>query len=173
MVNRLIGIVTFKAPVYREVAHDPAALRPAGIIVAIVTVLIALVNILLGLNPLGILATVVGSLTTVLISWLLSSALTAFIANKFFGGQSSTAELLRIFGHTYVFQVLAVVPFIGTIAAFVLSIIAIVLAIRESAGFDTQKAVLTAVISGVILFVVNLITGIVIGAIFGAALLSR
>jgi hypothetical protein len=80
---------------------------------------------------------------------------------------------LRIFGHTYVFQVLAVIPFIGTIAAFVLSIIATVLAIRESAGFDTQKAVATAVISGVILLVVNLVIGGMIGSIaLGAALLG-
>ncbi len=172
MVNRLIGIVTFKAPVYREVAHDPAALTPAGVIVVISTVLIALLSGLLGTNPLGLAAIAATSLVTVLISWLLASALTAFIANRFFGGQSSTAELLRIFGHTYVFQVLIIVPFIGAIAAFVLSIIATVLAIRESAGFDTQKAIVTAVISGVILLVVNLVIGSVIGSIFGAALLG-
>jgi len=172
MVNRLIGIVTFKAPVYREVAHDPAALTPAGVIVVIVTVLIALVNVLLGINPLGVLAIAASSLTTVLVSWLLASWLTALIANKLFGGQSSTSELLRIFGHAYVFQVLIIIPFIGAIAAFVLSIIATVLAIRESAGFDTQKAIFTAIISGVILLVLNLVIASAIGGIFGAALLG-
>jgi hypothetical protein len=87
MVNRLIGIVTFKAPVYREVAHDPAALTPASVIVVISTVLIALLSGLLGTNPLGLAAIAASSVVTVLISWLLASALTAFIANKFFGGQ--------------------------------------------------------------------------------------
>jgi hypothetical protein len=112
------------------------------------------------------------SLTSVLINWLLASALTAFIANQFFRGQSSTAELLRIFGYTFAFQLLIIIPFVGALAAAILAIIATVLAIRESAGFDTQKAVLTAIISGVILFVLSLVVASVVGGVFGAALLG-
>jgi hypothetical protein len=171
-MNRLIGIITFKPPVYREVAHDPAALTPAAIVVVVVTVVTALLSGLLGTNPLGLAAIVATSLTTVLVSWLLASALTAFIANRLFRGQSSTAELLRIFGFTYAFQLLIIVPFAGAIAAAILSIIATVLAIRESAGFDTQKAIFTAIISGVILLVLNLVIASAIGGIFGAALLG-
>jgi len=171
-MNRLIGIITFRAPVYREVAHDPAALTPAAIVVVIVTIVTALLSSALGTNPLGLAATVATSLTSVLINWLLASALTAFVANQFFRGQSSTAELLRIFGFTYAFQLLIIVPFAGAIAAAILSIIATVLAIRESAGFDTQKAVLTAIISGVILFVLSLVVASVVGSVFGAALLG-
>jgi len=171
-MNRLIGIITFKPPVYREVAHDPAALTPAAIVVVVVTIVTALLGGVLGTNPLGLAAIVATSVTTVLVSWLLASALTAFIANRFFRGQSSTAELLRIFGYTFAFQLLIIVPFVGALAAAVLSIIATVLAIRESAGFDTQKAVLTAIISGVILFVLNLIIASVVGSVFGAVLLG-
>jgi hypothetical protein len=171
-MNRLIGIITFKPPVYREVAHDPAALTPAAIVVVIVTIVTALLSSALGTNPLGLAAIVATSLTTVLVSWLLRSALTALIANWFFRGQSSTAELLRIFGFTYAFQLLIIVPFAGAIAAAILSIIATVLAIRESASFDTQKAIFTAIISGVILLVLNLVIASAIGDIFGAALLG-
>ena len=171
-MNRLIGIITFKPPVYREVAHDPAALTPAAIVVVIVTIVTALLGGVFGTNPLGLAAIVATSVTTVLVSWLLASALTAFIANRFFRGQSSTAELLRIFGYTFAFQLLIIVPFVGALAAAILSIIATVLAIRESAGFDTQKAVLTAIISGVILFVLNLIIASVVGSVFGAVLLG-
>ena len=43
-MNRLIGIITFKPPVYREVAHDPAALTPAAIVVVVVTIVTALLS---------------------------------------------------------------------------------------------------------------------------------
>lgn len=48
LVDRLMGIITFKAPVYREVAHDEAALGPAAIIVAAVTLLVGIFSGLLG-----------------------------------------------------------------------------------------------------------------------------
>ena len=63
-----------------------------------------------------------------------------------------------------------IIPFVGALAAAILAIIATVLAIRESAGFDTQKAVLTAIISGVILFVLGLVVASVVGSVFGAVL---
>ena len=84
-MNRLIGIITFKPPVYCEVAHDPAALTPAAIVV-VVTIVTVLLSSALGTNPLGLAATVATSLTSVLINWLLASALTAFVANQFFRG---------------------------------------------------------------------------------------
>ncbi|GIV85968.1 MAG: hypothetical protein KatS3mg052_2975 [Candidatus Roseilinea sp.] len=161
LFERLQGIVTFKAPVYREVAHDQNALLPAAIIVVVTTLLIGVVSGLLS-GPLGF----VGAIPGALIGWLLGSWLAAFVASRLFRGQTNTTEMLRILGHTYVFQILVIIPFVGSIITLVLSIVATVLAIREAAGLDTQKAILTAIIASVITFVLSLILGGVIAGVF-------
>ncbi len=165
LFERLQGIVTFKAPVYREVAHDANALQPAVIIVVVVTLLIGIINGLLG-GALGFLGAIIVAVIGALIGWLVGSWLTAFVATRFFQGRTNTTEMLRILGHTYVFQIPVIIPLIGAIVALVLGVVATVLAIREAAGLDTQKAILTAIIVNVIIFVISLILGGAISGIF-------
>ncbi|BCX05335.1 MAG: hypothetical protein KatS3mg053_3273 [Candidatus Roseilinea sp.] len=164
LIERLQGIVTFKAPVYREVAHDANALQPAAIIVIVVTLLVGVISGLLG-SPLGFIGAILLSIFGALIGWLLGSWLTAFVASRFFQGQTNTTEMLRILGHTYIFQIPVIIPLVGSIIALVLGIVATVLAIREAAGLDTQKAILTAIIVNVIIFVLSLILGGVIAGL--------
>lgn len=66
------------------------------------------------------------------------------------------------------FQVLNFIPCLGTIAAIVLGAIAFVIAVREAAEFDTQKAVITAVITFIAIFVVSILIGTILG-VGGAA----
>lgn len=164
LVERLIGIVTFKSPVYREIAHDSSALQPAAIIVVAVTLLIGVVSGLLGSSPFGLVGALVVAILGALLGWLLRSWLTAFVASRFFQGQTTTTEMLRILGHTYVLQIPTIIPVIGGFVALVLGIIATVIAIREAASLDTQKAILTAIIVNIIVFVLSLILGGTIGA---------
>lgn len=164
LTDRLIGIITFKAPVYREVAHDERALQPAAIIVVVVTLLVGVISGLLG-GPLGLLGTIIIAIVAALVGWLIGSWLTAFVATKFFQGRTNTTEMLRILGHTYVFQIPSIIPAVGSLVTLVLSIVATVLAIREAAGLDTQKAILTAIIVNVIIFVVMLVFGGIVGGI--------
>lgn len=165
LVERLVGVVTFKAPVYREIAHDSSALPPAAIIVVAVTLLIGVVSGVLGSSPFGLTGALVVAILGALLGWLLGSWLTAFVASKFFQGRTNTAEMLRILGHTYILQIPSIIPVIGGFVALVLGIIATIIAIREAASLDTQKAILTAVIVNVIVFVLSLILGGTIGAV--------
>lgn len=166
LVDRLMGIITFKAPVYREVAHDETALGPAAIIVAAVTLLVGIFSGLLGAAMGGLLGGIILAIISALLGWLLGSWLTAFVATRFFQGQTNTTEMLRILGHTYVFQIPSIIPFIGSLIALVLGIIATVLAIREAASLDTNKAILTAVIVNVIVFAIALAMGSAIAGAF-------
>jgi len=170
LINRLIGIITFKAPVYREVAHDASALQPAAIIVVAVTLIVGVVNGLLG-GPIGLVGAIVFALLGALIGWLIGSWLTALVANKLFQGQTNTTEMLRVLGHTYVFQVPSIIPLIGSLVTLVLSIIGTVLAIREAASLDTQKSIFTAIIANVIIFVITLVLGGIVGGIFAAGVM--
>lgn len=78
--------------------------------------------------------------------------------------------MLRVLGHAYIFQLPVIIPFVGAIIALVLSVIANVLAIREAAGLDTQKAVLTAIIVNVILFVISTLLGGSVGVLLAGGL---
>jgi hypothetical protein len=162
-----MGVATFKAPVYKEIAHDASATQPAALIVVVVALLIGVINGLLSQG--GILLAIVTVILGVLLGWLINSWLTAFVAKTFFKGDTSTSEMLRVQGHAYIFQILSIIPIIGSIAAAVLSIIANVLAIREASGLDTTKSILTAIIVGVIVFIV---TSVIVGAVVAGSMIS-
>lgn len=173
LMNRLMGIVTLKAPVYREVAEDNSATSQAAIIVVITGLLAGLGQ---GLGPQttvvngqiqqvggGILYGLAGGVMTAianLIGWFIGGWLSAFVATRFFQGKTDTNEMLRVNGFTRIFGVLgflAFIPGLGAIASLVgavLGIVGNVIGIREAAEFDTTKALLTAIIVGVIVFIV-------------------
>ena len=158
LVSRLTGIATFKAPVYKQTAEDTTATTPALLIVVVVAVLVGIIGGLFSGNLIFSLASaVIGQL----IGWLLGSWLLAFIAKTFFQGQTNTSEMLRVTGHTAIFQILGVIPVIGIIGG-ILQAIANVLGVREAAGFDTTKAILTVVIEFIVVFLVTLVISAII-----------
>lgn len=192
LINRLQGIITLKAPIYKEVAEDVSATRQAVLVVIISGLLAGLGQ---GLAPqisvvngqvqqsgggliFGLAGAVFGTIAN-LIGWAIGGWLTSFVATKFFQGQTNTNEMLRVTGFTRIFNavgLLAFIPGLGAIAGLVgavLGIIGNVIGIREAAGFDTTKAILTAIIVGVIVFVVvALITSICAGIILVPLMLA-
>lgn len=172
LVNRLMGIITFKAPVYKEVAEDKTATSTAAIIVVVVAVLVGLISGLFNSGQ-GMGYALVYTIATQLIGWAIGSWLLAFIAKQFFHGDTDTGEMLRVTGHTSIFQILGVIPFLGIIGS-ILQAVANVIGIREAAGFDTTKAILTVVIEWVIIFIITSIIAVIVGGLFvGAALMSQ
>lgn len=89
-----------------------------------------------------------------LIGWVIGSAIYAFITNAFFSGEATTGKMMRVFGHTSIFQLVGIVPCLGGLAVFVLGAISSVIGIRESARISTTNAVITWVIP--LLFVILL-----------------
>ncbi len=165
LMQRLVGVVTLKAPIYKEIAEDPSATTPA----AVITVVMALVS---GLGTMLItgsgVMSLVSSILSALVGWVVSAFVAGFVAQRL-GGKTSTAEMLRVLGHNNIFQVLNLIPCIGTIAALILGAIAFVIAVREAAEFDTQKAVITALITFVVIFLVTLLIGTILGVGSAAA----
>ncbi|MDW8054197.1 MAG: YIP1 family protein [Anaerolineae bacterium] len=160
-LQRLVGVITFKAPIYREIAHDPEALRPAALVV-LISSLIAGVAQVLFVPQVGFWG-LVAQLVVGILAWLIGSFVVAFIVANLFKGKTDTGEMLRILGHLSVFNVLAIIPCIGGIAGLVLSAAGLVIAIRESAELATDKAIIAAIA----VFVVSFVIGLLIGLIFG------
>ena len=152
LTDRLMGVATFKAPIYKDIAHDPGAMQPAAIIVAITAVISGVVGGLIGGR--GLVGSVILAILSALVGWVIGSWLTAFVAKTFFKGETNASEMMRVLGHTYIFNILGIIPVIGSLIGAILTVIANVLAIREASGLDTTKSILTAIIVGVIVFLV-------------------
>ncbi len=165
-MDRLMGVVTFKAPIYREIAEDPSAMQPAAIIVVAISVISGLLGGLIGGN---LISTLLSTVVAALLGWVIGAFLTSVIANAV-GGKTNPQEMLRISGYTQVFQVLAFIPCVGTIASLVLGIIANVLAIREAAEVDNTKAIIVAVLVALAVFAIATVVTLVLGG--GSAALS-
>lgn len=164
LMDRLMGILTLKAPVYKAVAEDRTATNTAGMIVAAVAVIVGIVNGLLvsGNGAGAIIGTIVTSIILSLVRWVFVSWLLAFVAKSFFQGDTDTGEMLRVTGFASIFQIVGIIPILGSLIALVLGIIASVIGIREAASVDNTKAILIAIIAWVIAFIVMIILGIII-----------
>ena len=166
MIDKLMGVITFKAPTYRQIADDQAGTMMAAIIVVVVSIIVGAVGALLSSRS-YLLAVV--QLIVALIGWGLGGWLLAFVAKTFFQGKTNTGEMLRVTGFTYIFGILGVIPIIGGLIGAILQIIGNVIGVREAAEFDTTKAILTSVIAGVIIFVVE---AVILGALVAVLLVG-
>ncbi len=184
-MDRIMGILTLKAPTYRQVADDPNATQPAGIIVAVISLLSGFVGGLATpitdgsgnvLVPAGnILAAIVFAIIAVilgLIGWLIGAWVLAFVS-KWFGGKTNTQEMLRVTGFVNLFGVVSVLGLLALVGigglgqclsaiVGILSIVGFVIGVREAAEFSTGNAIISAIIAGVISIVIRVVLLLVI-----------
>lgn len=167
-IGRLIGVITLKRAIYREIAEDPAATMQAAIIVVVVALIAAAVGYFSQYNTAlpGMpetspsLARAVVLAIGELIVWAAGSFVIAQVARYMFQANTNTNEMLRVFGYTRIFQVLFILGvFSGLIAALVsiaglvLSIIGSIIGIREAGEITTGKAVVTGVFAIMLVWV--------------------
>ncbi|MFL5541758.1 MAG: Yip1 family protein [Longimicrobiaceae bacterium] len=155
LIQRMIGAAMLDASVYEEVEADRNATGQAAAVVAIVAICGAIGNYSHGGKG------IIGGIVAAFIGWLLWSGLTYLIGTKLFGGTADMGEMLRTLGFAQspgVLGILAFIPILGWLVAFVVWIwclVTAVVAIRQALDFDTGKAVATAVIAGIVVFVVT------------------
>lgn len=176
-MDRILGVLTLKAPIYKEIAEDENATTTAAIIVVVMALFAGVVGaVLLGLvasslppgqaaqvgTPLG---SAIRTIVNAIIGWLIGSWVIAFVSKTFFGGRTNFGEMLRVFGYTQIFQVFAIVPCLGTLVALVLSLVGAVIGIREASEFSTGKAVMTAIVAFIILLIVGMFVGMALALV--------
>lgn len=186
-MDRIMGVITLKAPVYRQIADDPAATKTAAIIVAIISIVRGFSEGLIKLDPnTGLFSTdfvrgvigavVIGALG--FIGWAVGSWILAFVA-KMLGGKTNTQEMMRVTGYVAVFGIVSVLillvaflPVLGCLVGLmsfiigILSIIGYVIGVREAAEFSTGKAIIAAIVAAVVNLIIVGIFGGTILAIF-------
>jgi hypothetical protein len=178
MIDRLIGVITLKAPVYKEIAEDTQGTTQAALIFIVCTAINGFFSRLVVAGGFHLGRALLGLIFGVLIGlvgWVVTAWVLSFVANAL-EGKTDLQEMLRVTGYVSVFSlvgvinVLAVVGVLGcvtgliSLAVAILSLIGYLIGIREAAGFDTTKAVITAIVAVVVNFVIVVVIG---GLIFG------
>jgi hypothetical protein len=177
MIERIIGVVTLKANVYKTIAEDPAATMEAWVIFAVTTVIAKFIGGI-GTNVIWpvIIGLIIGAIGLFFTAWVLAKVAGAL------GGKTDTNEMLRVTGYVSVFGIVGVLsililitPFFAcltvpiSLAVFVLYVIGFTIGVREAAEFSTTNAIITAVVAVIVNFiVVFLIGGAILAAISSA-----
>lgn len=166
MINRIIGVLKLDVNTYEEIEADESATGQAAIVVSIVAIIGGLIG---G----GITAALGGSfigsfLSTLLnayIGWLVWAAVTYFVGTKFFGGQATMGEMLRVLGFAQAPGILRIIPVCGGFIGWIWSIATGFIAVRQGLDVDNTKAIITIVIGWVAVFIVSLIIGAILSAL--------
>jgi len=174
MVDRVIRAVKLDKDFYNEAERDTSLNQEALLVVIIVSLASGLGSLIGGFinRDIGFGGALLGAVITIVLgiaSYYIWAYVTLFVGTKFFGGTADAGEMLRTLGYAQAPRLLGLLSFIPCVGpiisllSFVLSLVAVVVAIREALDFDTGKAIVTAIIGWVIIMVITMIIGAVIG----------
>ena len=193
MLDRIMGVITLKAPVYRQIADDKNDTMNAAIIVVVARLISGFFSGLVSVDSTGgasaniVLAVVSAILTVIvgLIAWVVAAWVLAFVA-KAMGGKTDTSEMLRVTGYVEIFSLVGVLAVLGLISPALLCVVGIislvvgilrligyVIGVREAAEFSTTNSIITAVIAAVVNFIIfAVIYGAIFAVVAGAVLVA-
>ena len=176
MVDRVIRAVKLDKDFYNEAEQDTSLDQEALLVVIIVSLASGIGSFIQGIINGDIGAALLLAVLTIVVGiggYYLWSYITLLVGTKLFDGDADFGEMKRTLGYAHaprLLGLLSFIPCVGVIfslAGFILSLIAAVVAIREAMDFDTGKAVITAIIGWVIVLIVSVIISMVLGV--GAA----
>jgi hypothetical protein len=170
----MVGAMKADVKTFQEIEADPAAIGQAVTVIVIAGVASLIGNIF----RIGVFGGVM-SLILTLISYALWSLLVVLIGTRVMPEPATKAdfnEAFRVVGFTAspgVFNVLAIIPFLGPLISFVISLWMIVIgviAVREVLDYsNTGRAIIVCLLAGVICIIVWMIVMVpILGAMFVA-----
>jgi hypothetical protein len=183
IINGMLRALRLDKTFFEEVEHDPSYNQDALGVVILVAAIGSIGSFLGALfSGAGILAAIGGliiGLVLAIAGYYLWVFVAHFIGTQFFKGTADRGEVQRALGFAYAPQALnflGFIPCLGGIIVFVAwiwSIAAAFVAIRQSLDQDDVNAGLTVVISGIaVMIVVGIISAIFAGLGFGVAALT-
>lgn len=167
IVQRLIRIVRLDTTVYKEIQRDERATLEAAVVVGIASVLAALGAGFAAPRFLG--GFLVELVAGVVLYWLLWSAVTMLVGTRVFGSHATYLQVARPLGYANGARALGILSIIGCVfgplvglAAWVLSLIVGVIAVREAMELSTERAIVTAMAGWVVVVIGRLLLALVI-----------
>ncbi len=174
VINGMLRAIRLDKTFFEEVEHDTSYNQDALAVVILVSLVGAIGNFLGSLiTGRGFLAAVGGLIVGLLLA-VLGYFLWVFVAHwvgtTLFKGSGDRGEVQRAFGFAYspqILNILSFIPCVGwliSLVAWIWSVAAGFIAIRQSLDQDDTNALLTVIVSAIVVFVVLA----VLGAIFAA-----
>jgi hypothetical protein len=174
MINGMIRAIRLDKTFFEEVEHDTSYNQDALGVVILVSLIGAIGNFLGSLITGRGFFAAIGGLIAGIVMAVLGYFLWVFVAHwvgtSFFKGSGERGEVQRAFGFAYspqILNILSFIPCVGwliSLVAWVWSVAAGFVAIRQSLDQDDTNALLTVIVSAVVVFIVLA----VLGAIFAA-----
>lgn len=161
LFGRMIRAARLEPDLYEEVERDRNATSQAATVVLIVGIAGAIAA-LLSQNWLG----VIFQIPLAFIGWIVWSYLTYWVGKTIFATPNtrvSPREMLNTLGFATTPQILAIFGFLGPLGAligfvaFIWTIVAGVIAVRQAMDFDTGRAVGTVVVSGIVYLIISVV----------------
>jgi hypothetical protein len=173
MINRMVRACKVESELYEEVEADKSANSQAVLVVVLVSIIAGLGTFISAIiahaNIGGIIWGLVGGIISALLGWLIWSFLTWVLGTTILKGKNTSAtygELLRTIGFANspnVFRFFVFIPFIGpliALAAFIWSLIAGVIAVRQALDVSTGRAIAITIVGWIVYIVIAIIIGI-------------
>jgi Yip1 domain len=165
-VDRVIGAIRLEPATYEEVEHDTDATWQAALVVAVAAIFSGVGSS--GGQTRGL----IGGVLAAVVFWAIFAMFAYLVGAYLLKGPQTSAtfgEVLRALGFSYapsLFAILGLVPGIGfllTFIAAVWSLIASVIALRQSLEVSTGRAVAVVVVAFLAMFVVVAVIVAVLG----------
>lgn len=184
LMDRIIGLVTFRKGVFAEVEKDTEFTTTAWILVVVVSLLVQLGRFAgLGFSQFGswIISAIIGTIMAVA-GFALGALVISLVGSKLFNADVDFEEMVRTLGLAYVWNV---VGFIGVVAAIapsltcvltpitiiaaLLGLVAWLLAAKEALDLEWGQTIITLIIGWVATFLVTAAAGIIL-RLFGLSM---
>lgn len=175
LTGRMIGAMQADVKTFNEIEADPGAMSQAVTVIVIAGVAALIGNFFRG----GVVAGVIGLIAS-LVGYALFSLLVVLIGTKMMPEPATKADFnegFRVIGFAAapgVFNVLAIIPFLGPFLSFLIgiwSLVIAVVAVREVLDYsNTGRAIIVCLIAAVICWIV---IALLMLPLFGALFVAR
>lgn len=169
LVNRMVRAAKLDVDLYEEVEADTTATGQAFMAVLITSLAAGIGSGIAGAITGGVLWFIWGlfiGIFAAIIGWLIWSGLTYFIGTRLLAGPETSAtygELLRTIGFANspgVIRILTFIPILAgliSFAAWVWTLIAAVIAVRQALDFSTWRAIGTCIVGWIVYAIIVIV----------------
>ncbi len=140
MIRNVTRAALLDVDFFKEAATDTSLNLQAAVVVVVASGMAGVGSAVAENVP--VIAAILVGMITGMIGWPLWSGASFVIGTKFFGGDSSYNEMLRVIGFAFAPLAIGVVPYLGFPAAAWM-LLASVIAVREGLEIPTPKALAT------------------------------
>ena len=183
MINGMVRAIRLDKDFYEEVEHDTSYNQDALGVVILVSLVGAVGSfigaLIMGRSFFSAIGGMLVSIVLALVGYFLWVFIAHWVGTSFFKGTGDRGEVQRAFGFAYspqILNILSFIPCVGgliSLVAWIWSVVAGFIAIRQSLDQENANAALTVIVAAVIVFIiVSVIGGIFAAMGLGVAALS-